>query len=182
MARIIVAFPEKETLRRVREALETGGYEVFRSCMTGNEVMRAFNLCQDGILICGARFPDRTADALAWDLDGQALILVVGKTAQLEYLEHPDLFRRPFPCSRAELIAAVDLLIQLHEHRMPRRGAVQSETVSRAKRLLIREGGFTEPEAHRALQRYSMTHGVRMEECARQLLSRELSAEALNQQ
>ena len=181
MARIIVAFPEKETLRRVQEALESGGYDVFRTCMTGNEVMRAFNLCQDGILISGVRFPDRTADALAWDLNGQALILVVGRTAQLEYLEHPDLFRRPFPCSRAELIAAVDLLIQLHDHRMPRRGADQAEAIVRAKRLLIRESGFSEPEAHRALQRYSMAHGLRMEECARRLISRELTAEALNQ-
>ena len=51
MAKIIVAFPDRELNRKIAEALETSGYEVFRTCMTGNEVMRAFNQCQDGIQI-----------------------------------------------------------------------------------------------------------------------------------
>ncbi len=175
MAKVIVAFPDAETSRKIGEALETGGYEVFRTCTTGSEVMRAFNQCQDGVLVCGVRFQDRTADALAWDLGRQAVILVVGKPGQLENCEHPDLFKRPIPCSQTELISAVDMLLQLHDHRMPRRSAEQDEPVRAAKQLLMDARGLTEPEAHRALQRYSMKCGLRMQACAAMLLDHTLS-------
>ena len=171
MARIIVAFPEQEVNRKIAAVLESAGYEVFRTCVTGNEVMRAFTLCQDGVLICGAWFPDRTADTLAWDLGDQAVILVIGKPDQIVHCEHPKIFRRAIPVNRAELLSAVDMLLQLHDQRMPRREGEQKELVAQAKEKLRTEYGMTEPEAHHALQRYAMAHGLKMADCARQVLS-----------
>lgn len=173
MARIIVAFPEKETNRKIASVLESAGYQVFRTCMTGNEVMRAFTLCQDGVLICAARFQDRTADALAWDLGDQAVIMVIAKPDQMEMCEHPQIFRKTTPVGRLELLSAVDMLVQLHDHRMPRRGGKEEELIRQAKDKLQTEQGITEPEAHRMLQRYAMRHGMRLTECARRVLAGE---------
>ena len=173
MARIIVAFPDKEANRKISGALEGAGYEVFRTCMTGNEVMRAFTLCQDGVLICAPRFPDRTADALAWDLGDQAVIMVIGRPEQMQMCEHPQIFRRTLPVSRTELISAVDMLLQLHDHRMPRRNEDERDIVTRAKEKMMAEQGLSEPDAHRALQRYSMRRGIRLVECARRVLAGE---------
>lgn len=170
MPRIVVAFPERETTRKVAAVLETGGYQVFRTCLTGNEVMRAFTLCQDGLLICGARFPDRSADDLAWDLGDAAVILVIARPEQLEQCEHPRLFRRAVPLNRSELLSAVDMLVQLHDHGMPRREGEQKELVRRAKDSLQEKYGVTEPEAHHAMQKYAMSHGMKMAECARKVL------------
>ena len=177
MARIIVAFPDPEAARKISAALEGAGYQIFRVCGTGNEVMRAFTLCQDGILICGTRFSDRTADSLAWDLGDQAVILVVARPDQLETCEHPKIFRRPLPVSRTELISAVDMLLQMHEHRMPRRDKEEKELIRRAKEKLRETQGLSEPEAHRLLQKAAMRRGLRLTQCAEKILAGEYQAE-----
>ena len=102
MARIIVAFPDREAARKISAALEGAGYQIFRVCGTGNEVMRTFNQVQDGILVCAPRFPDRTADDLAEDLDGHVLILVIGRPEQLQLVEHPSIFRLRLPAGEAK--------------------------------------------------------------------------------
>ena len=93
MAKIIVAFADPRKCEQIASVLDGCGLQVFRKCATGNEVMRAFDACHDGILVCGTRFPDRTADELAYDLGEQVLMLVLGKPDQLERCEHYALFR-----------------------------------------------------------------------------------------
>lgn len=173
MAKIIVAFSDKRMARQISEALEKAGYEVFRSCSTGNEVMRAFNICQDGLLICGARFQDRTADALAWDLGRRAVILVVGRPEQIETCEHPDAYSLQIPFSRQELTATVNLMLQMHYKRLPHRSVSERDLIDRAKEILMRKHGISEKEAHQLLQKESMRSGVKMLESARKILDHE---------
>ena len=133
MANLIVAFPDRQTNHNVCAMLESGGFDVTRTCATGNEVMRAFNLMQDGVLICAARFPDRTADTLAGDLEGRAMMLVVARPAQLELCEHPAIFKLQAPVSRMALNASVSLMLQLFDKRKPRRGRAEEAVVQAAK-------------------------------------------------
>ena len=88
----------------------------------------------------------------------------------LERCETPEIFRLPLPLSSQALIGAVQMLSQLHRMRLPRRAGTEKETVNQAKRLLMKQHGITEPEAHRALQQYAMNHGVRMADYAAQIL------------
>ena len=74
MAKIITAFGDRQIARQIAGALEASGLSVFRVCVTGNEVMRAFNQCNDGILVCGTSFADRTVDSLCEDLGERALV------------------------------------------------------------------------------------------------------------
>ena len=175
MAKIIVAFAEKQTARQIAQGLETAGIEVFHICATGNEVMRAFNICEDGVLVCGARFPDRTADQLAWDLGERVLILVAGRPEQLELCEQPALYTLQTPFSMRELAASVHMLLQMHYKRLPHRSGGEKELVERAKEALMREKGLTEQEAHAFLQKESMRLGAKMQDCARAVLSEKTS-------
>ena len=50
------------------------------------------------------------------------------------------------------------------------KGVEDKDQVDRAKRLLMERYGIDEPEAHRRIQQYSMTHGIRMAEYAAALL------------
>ena len=170
MANLIVAFPDRQTNHNVCAMLESGGFDVTRTCATGNEVMRAFNLMQDGVLICAARFPDRTADTLAGDLEGRAMMLVVARPAQLELCEHPAIFKLQAPVSRMALNASASLMLQLFDKRKPRRGRAEEAVVQAAKELLIAASGVSEAAAHRALQRYSMQNGVKLLDAAQALL------------
>ena len=175
MAKIIVAFPDKQINRNITDMLEHAGLEVFRTCMTGNEVMRAFNQCQDGILITAVRFPDRTSDAIAYDLGSRALILVLGRAEQLALVEHPEVFHLKLPASAAEITASVNMLLQLHYKRMPHRSVQDKEDVTEAKQLLMDDYALTEPDAHRLMQKISMRLGMRMQETAKKILEGNLS-------
>ena len=170
MAKIITAFRDRQTARQIADALEASGLSVFRVCATGNEVMRAFNLCSDGILVAGTAFADRTLDSLCEDLGERALVLAVGRPERLDFCEAPALFRLSSPFSRGELIASVNMLVQLHSQRLPRRSGEDREIVERAKKKLMEESGLTEDQAHRYLQSESMRRGVKMTESARRVL------------
>ena len=167
MAKIITAFRDRQTARQIAAALEASGLSVFRVCATGNEVMRAFNQCSDGILVCGTAFADRTVDSLCEDLGERALVLAV---ENLDNCECPALFRLTSPFSRSELIASVNMLVQLHAQRLPRRSGEERDLVERAKKKLMDEQHLTEEQAHRLLQSESMRHGVKMTESARRVL------------
>ena len=89
MAKIIVGFSNRQALSKISAVLERNGFTVLRQCLTGNEIMRAFSMCQDGILVCGARFPDRTANQIAEDLDSRALMLIADRPDKLEMCDLP---------------------------------------------------------------------------------------------
>lgn len=169
MAKIIVGFSNRQALAKISAALERNGFTVLRQCLTGNEVMRAFSMCQDGILVCGARFPDRMADQIAEDLGENALMLIADRPEKLEMCDNPDASRLPMPFSTAELVNAVQALVELHDARMPRRSESERAEVERAKAELMRRMNLSEGEAHRYMQRKSMSMNMRMVDYARMI-------------
>ena len=54
----------------------------------------------------------------------------------------------------------------------PRRTGESKDIVDRAKAVLMKQKGLTEPEAHRAMQQYAMNHGMKMAEFAQQILDK----------
>lgn len=170
MVNIIVAFAADERCAQYKAVLEEAGIQVFRKCTSASEVKRAFNQCGDGILISSCRLPDSTVDALAWDMGKQVLILAVGRQDQIELCEHPDLFRMTVPCSKGELLSAVNMLLQLHSMRIPRRTDDDKRLIDAAKAYLMEKRCMTEPEAHRFLQKGAMDSGQKMAAFAARIL------------
>ena len=118
MARIVVAFAAREARRAAAALLEGAGFPVLRICASGNEVMRAFTLCQDGILVCGARFADATAEQVLADLAGRALALVADRPERLALCGLPEEYKLALPAPRSEWLARVEALVRLHEARL----------------------------------------------------------------
>ncbi len=58
----------------------------------------------------------------------------------------------------------------------PKRTKAEGLAVERAKAILMRRHGLTEPEAHRFLQQYAMNHSMKMADCAARII--EASADA----
>ena len=123
------------------------------------------------MIIASCRLPDSTIDALAWDLGNQAVIMATGRPAQLDLCEHPDIFRLSAPCSKGELTSAVNMLIQLHHMRLPRRKAEEKQIVNKAKAQLMEQYALTKPGAHRLLKKGAMDKGLKMITYAAQILS-----------
>ena len=110
MSRLIVAFESEVTRQRVCELFAASSFPVRASCRTGAEVLRAVHFMGGGVVVCGVKLADCTADQLYDDLDGLACMLVVAKPNQLEMCENPRIFRLPLPVNQHDLTASVRML------------------------------------------------------------------------
>ena len=170
MARIVIASVSEASREQLNRLLVSSGFYVFRCCASGSELRRTINECEDGIVVLMGQLPDCKPDELQWDYGDRVQILLIGKPALLEGCESPAIFRMPLPLSGQALIGAMNMLAQLHQMSLPKRTGTEKQTVEQAKKLLMQKHGITEPEAHRALQRYAMRHGMKMAEYAAQIL------------
>ena len=172
MAKIVVAFRDRSAGETIASMLKESGYEVIRICTSADEVRRAFQLIQDGILISGYRLTDRTLDQVLLDLDEGIEVLCIAKPEQFLQMDSQRIFRLSPPVKRSILSAWADMLIQLHYRNVPRRKEEDKDLILRAKQKLMREQKISEQEAHRYLQQQSMRIGLKMTQVAKHLLER----------
>lgn len=166
MARIVIAGSSEQSRSQISRLLASSGYPIFRCCTNAGELRRALNEAEDGVLILAGQMPDCSPDELALDYGERVQILLIAKPAVLEACEAQDIFRLAMPTSSHAVLGSVEMLTQLHQMRMPKRGNKDRALVEKAKRLLMNRQKLSEAEAHRAMQQYAMNHGMKMTEYA----------------
>lgn len=166
MNHLIVAFETEAACHRVCELLAASALPVRSVCKSGAEVIRAVRYMGGGVVVCGVKLPDMTADQLYDDLEGDAYILAAAKPEALDLCENPHIFRLPLPTNRYALAAAVQMLMQLDAMGASSHSQSEQETIEKAKILLETNGPMTEEEAHRYLQKRSMTTRKKMADVA----------------
>jgi response regulator NasT len=166
VARIVIAGVSEASRTQLARLLTTSGHAVFRLCASEGELRRTMTECEDGIVLVSGMQPDD----IAADFEGCFQFLLIGRPEALNACESPQVFKLSYPCSGSAVIGAVEMLSQLHRMRLPRRSGESKDIVDRAKALLMRQKGLSEPEAHRAMQQYAMNHGMKMADFARRIL------------
>ena len=170
MARIVIAGSTEQSRTQLARLLSSSGHPVYRMCTHAAELRRVLNECDDGVLILAGQMPDCGADELFWDYGSQVQILLIAKPPVLESCEEAGVFRLALPCSQQAVLGAVEMLIQMHRMRLPKRPADEKRLVEQAKDVLMRREHLTEPQAHRLLQQTAMNRGLRMADCAAQII------------
>ena len=170
MARIVIVSQSEDSRNKLFRLLTSSGFQVFRSCSSGSELRRALSESEDCVVVMIGFTPDCKPDELLWDYKDSVQILLIARQSVLENVESPEIFRLTMPASGQTVVGAVEMLTQLHRMHMPRRTGENRNVVERAKALLMKEKGLTEPEAHHAMQQYAMNHGVKMTEFAARIL------------
>ena len=170
MDNIIVVFANEEARRRIRGLLDTGGYRANAVCSSGAEAIRAVRTLGGGVVVCGFRLGDMTANHLGADLLGLAALLVVSSAANLDLCEGENLFRLASPVSRADFFAMLDLLFRKLRRPSGKRGEEDRAIIQRAKEILMNVNRMTEAEAHRFLQKRSMDTGAKLIETAQTVI------------
>lgn len=174
MEKIIVAFENDATCRRVSEMIESSGLASCINVHSCGEVKRMTNKARINIVVCGYKLSDGLAEYLYEDLPMSCSMLVVATQTQLERLNE-DIFRLPAPISRSSLVASVQILFQvnrrLNKLTRPRRSDEDQTIVEEAKHLLMERHAMTEEQAHRFIQKKSMDNGAKMVQTAQMILS-----------
>ena len=170
MARIIIAGVSQAAREQLSRLLASSGFDVFRLCASEGDLRRALNECEDGIVLISGQAAGIRPDDIVSDFGDSFRLLLIGRPETLSACESPHVFRLTYPCPGSAVIGAVEMLAQMHSMHLPKRSGVDRTIVEEAKRLLMREYGIDEPEAHRRMQRYAMRHGISMVDYASQLL------------
>ncbi|MGI5971193.1 MAG: ANTAR domain-containing response regulator [Oscillospiraceae bacterium] len=158
-------------LRRICEALEAGGVRIKHRCRSAAEAKRALQSMGGGVIICGYRLADMTANELSYDISDTTYMLVLASADDLGLIDNDNIFKLPLPASKAEILASVKILMKVEERRfrsaLPRRSPEEEKLIARAKELLVEKNDMTEEQSHRFLQQKSMNTGVSKAEVAR---------------
>lgn len=173
MEKIIVAFENEATCRRVSEMIESSGIASCINVRNCGEVKRITNKSRINIVVCGYKLTDGSAEFLYEDLPDTCSMLMVASQAQLDMVNE-EIFRLPAPISRSSLVASVQMLFQMNrrlsKYVKPRRNEEDQHVVEEAKRLLMERHGMTEEQAHRFIQKKSMDSGAKMVQTAQMIL------------
>ena len=170
MSRIVIAGASDASRAQLSRLLAASGNAVFQSCASGGELRRALSVCEDGVVLIAGSLPDILPNDLAQDFGDSFQILLIGRPDVLEACESPRVFRLAYPCPGSAVLAAVEMLSQLHTMRLPHRSREEKALVEDAKRVLMLRDGIDEPEAHRRMQLYAMRNNMKMTDYAAMVL------------
>lgn len=174
MYKIVLAFSNEKNRNRIYETLEAEGYTPKNMCRTGKEAIREIRRLGGGIIICGCRLSDMTADDLTYYVDGIASVIAVGQPVMLDMCENENIYKLPTPLRKDKLISAVASILQkdctVAETKTLVRTEEEKEVINCAKQLLMKHNKISEPEAYRFIQKKSMDIGFKMTSTARLII------------
>jgi len=174
MGAVIVAFERERTGERVRDVIESAGLASCILCHSAAEVKRLAYEQRIGVVVCGYKLPDESAELLFSDLPSTCFMLVIARKSLLDLISEEEIQKLPAPTNRGELVAAVRELIQASQRSepfvRPLRGREEQALIAEAKAYLERTRSFSEDRAHRFLQQLSMDHGIKLHQAAKLVL------------
>lgn len=177
MINVIIVFPKLENAKHIRSLLMRSGIEVTALCTTGAQALQAIEECEDGIIVCGYRFPDMLCGELRRYLPTTFEMVVIASSARYMDIKTDDIVYLSMPVKVYDLLETMNMLIDsLRRKRKKRRAKPRQRSeeeillINKAKELLERKKGMTEEEAHRYLQKTSMDNGTNLVETAQMVL------------
>ena len=171
---IVVVFPKKEIVLKMKNVLIKNGFDVSAVCVTGAQAIQAVERLEAGVVVCGIRL---IYNELKECIPDTFEMVVIASNAQWQEYGDDDVIYLPLPLKAYDLVDTVsDLLTDIHrrlkrEREKPnKRSSADQGVINQAKSLLMEKNGLTEEEAHRYLQKRSMDNGTNMVETAYMVL------------
>ena len=173
MVSIIVAFKKQTDAANIRNLLTRFGYNVVGVCTSGGAVLNLIDqmIDSDGIIVCGCCFN------LYKYMPEYYEMVIMGSQAALEQVEYMDALKIALPMKAQAFMNNIGLLeTTMMRRRKKRREMPKSRSgedrilIDSAKSLLMEAKKYTEEEAHRYLQKTSMSNGTSMVETAQMVL------------
>ena len=179
MVSIIVAFKKQTDAANIRNLLTRFGYNVVGVCTSGAAALNLIDqmIDSDGMIICGCRLTDMDYYELLRYLPEYYQMVVMGSQAALDQMEYVDVLKIALPMKTQVFINNIEILESTMMRRrkkrreMPRnRSGEEKILIDQAKSILMVAKKYTEEEAHRYLQRTSMSNGTSIVETAQMVL------------
>lgn len=176
MLDIIVAFPKLEDAKNLRKLLVRNGYDIYKVCDSGAQIISAASESEGGIVVCGYRFSDMYFTEIQEYLPESFQMLLLASPAKLAEHDVRDLVSIAMPFQMQDFLSTMEMMMVQYQrwrkkHKPPRiRTDQEKQTIDTAKALLMERNKLTEEEAYRYIQKISMDSGNPMVETAAMIL------------
>lgn len=177
MVNIIVAFSKIEDAKSIKNVLVRNGFSVTAVCSTGAQTINYAESLDNGVVVCGCRFPDMLAFRLKEELPQGFDMLMVASPSYWDD-RRSDIVFVGMPLKINDLINTLSMVCHAQEHRRKKlreiakvRSEQEKNLITNAKRILMERNNMTESEAHYYIQKCSMDSGTNMVETAQMIIS-----------
>ena len=177
MNHMLIAFEGAKTRQRMTDIFECAGIRVTAACGSGAEILRWCGRMNDGVILCGYKLYDMTAEELFENLPQGFSMLLLATQLQLESCGYEEICKLCAPARQSELVGSVRMLLdRLGEESapVPKRSDEDKQLIAKAKALLMDRNQMTEEQAHRFIQKRSMDTGTKMVQTAMKILDGQL--------
>lgn len=177
MFSIIVGFPRVEDANSIKSVINRNGFTVTEACTTGAQIVSLANDLDEGIVVCGYRFPDMHFSELNNYLPKGFEMLLIASPEKLEFCQNNNIVCLPMPIKTYDLLNTLQMMSYQYQKRKKKekekpkqRSEEQKAMIQKAKLVLMDRNNMTEEEAHRYLQKTSMDSGTNLVEMAEMVL------------
>ncbi len=179
MSGILVANSNADCAKKIAAVLRSGGLNVGGVCTTGSQVIDFTNRQYDGgVVVCSLRLMDMPALDLPRIIGPDYDFLYIVKSQQSNISDSLPCASLIQPINRMSLISSVNMLLSIADYtsltikkKIASGTLDEKQVVEKAKSLLMQRNNFTEPQAHRFIQKKSMDTSKKMIETAMIILS-----------
>lgn len=168
MKEIIIVYPVKEVALQLRSMLESEGFHVSYVCARGSSVLGIAQGLNEGVIVCASILSDMSAGILAENLPVGFDVVALSRNGVESYMGN--LISLPLPVDRAEFINTIAILVSSRSG-FTRRQGNDNEIISDAKTIIMNRQGITETQAHKYLQKKSMSSGKKLVELAKEIIN-----------
>ncbi len=177
MNHMLIAFAGEKTRQRMTDIFESTGIRVSAACGSGAEILRWCGRMNAGVILCGYKLYDMTAEELYENLPEGFSMVLLATSMQLETCAAEGICKLVAPAHRSELVDTVRMLMDRQGEEsapVPRRSEEDKQMIAKAKELLMDRNQMTESQAHRFIQKRSMDTGLKMVQTAMLILDGQL--------
>ncbi|MGX8701415.1 ANTAR domain-containing response regulator [Caproiciproducens sp.] len=179
MSSILVANSNADYAKKIAAVLRTGGLNVSGVCTTGAQVIDFANRhYHGGVVVCSVKLMDMPALNLPGTAGSNYDFLFIVKSRQMDISESLSCASLIMPINRMDLISSVNMLLNISDYssltiqkKIAGGSFDEKQVIEQAKNILMERNHFTEPQAHRFIQKKSMDSGKKMIETAMIILN-----------
>lgn len=178
MVNVIVLFGKIDEAKSIKNLLIRNGINVTKVCTTGAQAAQAADACDDGLIVCGFRYPDMLFSDLNACIPAWFDMIVLASKENYEQCRNNEVVCLTMPLKTQDFVSTVNLTIdnilwerKKRKARPKERTEEEKKIIKAAKLRLMSEHNFDEQGAHRYIQKKSMDSGINIVEMSYMILN-----------
>ena len=166
---IIIAFSSDKICNNIRSILNKNGINYNYICKTGANIRKCCSYYENGIIICGITFIDEPIYNIIEDFYQNFIFILLGSTDKLNMYKDEKTYKLSTPIRQEDIINAIDIARYKNNENIKKN---KIKLIEEAKNLLILYKNFTEPLAHKYIQKKSMETGKKNIDIAKLIIDK----------